>query len=285
MRTVRDLAQIRNNDLNDRAGRIQRDMNEHNSDKKLDIIENTFLEKLQGLEDLAHDQGGMISQEQAGDAFKELKLSADQMSMVDDYLKKHNIGIGEPAAPEDYMDKQELDYFNEYKEEIAMLPEYSDGEKEAFTISAMAGDKDAQHRLAETFLPNVLDIAKLYSGQGILVEDLIGEGNAALAAGVSMLAALDNAAEAQGMLTKMIMDAMEELIKEEYDSTKIGERLEKKVNKVADKANELAKELERKVTVEELMKETGMSREYILEGMRLSGDHIETIVKPADAGF
>lgn len=253
--------------------------------KKIDEIENVFMQKLHSLEELAREQGGVITKEQEGQTFGELKLGPDQMEMVSDFLKKNNIGIGKPAAPEDYMDEQELDYFNEYKEEIAGLPEYTDGEKEAYTLSAMAGDKSAQHRLIEAFLPNVIDIAKLYSGQGVQVEDLIGEGNAALAAGVSMLAALDNASEGQGMLTKMIMDAMEELVKEEYDSAKVGEKMAMRANKVADKANALSEDLIRKVTVEEVMKETGLSRNYILEAMRISGDHIESIVKPADAGF
>ncbi len=255
--------------------------------KKIDTQkkEELFLKKLQKLEVLSREQGGMVSQEQADDAFSELSLDAGQKQLIDDYLKKHNVGIGMHAVPEDYLDKQELDYFKEYQEEIKSLPEYSDGEKEAFTISAMAGDRNAQQTLVEIFLPQVLDIAKLYAGQGAMLEDLIGEGNTALAAGVSMLAAMENASEAQGLLTKMIMDAMEELVKEEYDSARTDDKLVKKINKVADKANELAKELERKVTVEELMQETGMSREYILEAIRLSGDRIDTLVKPENAGF
>ncbi|MBP8715716.1 MAG: hypothetical protein KBH85_10040 [Lachnospiraceae bacterium] len=255
------------------------------NEKDLNDIESVFMKKLHGLEELAREQGGIITKEQEGETFGELKLDSDQMDMVGDFLKKNNIGIGTPAAPEDYMDEQELDYFNEYKEEIEKLPEYTDGEKEAFTLSAMAGDKSSQNKLIEAFLPNVLDIAKLYSGQGVLVEDLIGEGNAALVAGVSMLAALDNASEGQGMLTKMIMDAMDELIKEEYDSAKTSGKMVMRVNKVADKANELSDDLMRKVSVEEVMKETGLSRAYILEAMRLSGDHIDSIVKPDDAGF
>jgi RNA polymerase primary sigma factor len=247
--------------------------------------EKQFLQKLHELEELARTQGGMVTREQADEAVAGLGLDDEQKKLTDEYLRSHNVGIDAAASPEDYLDKEELDYFREYQEEIKALPEYTEGEKEAYTISAMAGDKGAQRALAEIFLPQVLDIAKLYAGQGAMLEDLVGEGNAALAAGVSMLAAMENAAEAQGMLTKMIMDAMEELVKEEYDSARVDDKLVKKLNKVADSANELARELERKVTVEELMQETGMSRQYILDAMRLSGNRIETIVKPDDAGF
>ena len=283
--TYRDIENnnIGNNDIgNNNIG------NNSNGDGITGSVINTekiFLKKLHELEEKAREQGGEISPEQADEAFSGLGLTDEQKKPAYEYLKKHNVGIGAPASPEDYLDEAELDYLNEYREEIRGLQEYSDGEKEAYTLSAMAGDRNAQNRLAEIFLSQVLDIARLYAGQGVLIEDLIGEGNAALAAGVSMLAAMENAAEAQGMLTKMIMDSMEELVKEEYDSVKIDDKLVKKINKVADKANELAGELERKVTVEELIQETGMSGEYIIDAMRLSGGRIDTIVKPENAGF
>ena len=47
--------------------------------------------------------------------------------------------------------------------------------------------------------------------------------------------------------------------------------------KVADKARELAEELQRKVTIEELMEETGMSRKMIEDAVRMSGFKIEDI--------
>ena len=50
-----------------------------------------------------------------------------------------------------------------------------------------------------------------------------------------------------------------------------------KVHKVSDKARELAGELHRKVTVDELAQETGMSVNYIKEAMRMSGFQIEEI--------
>ncbi|MDE5866330.1 MAG: hypothetical protein K2H31_07010, partial [Lachnospiraceae bacterium] len=99
------------------------------------------------------------------------------------------------------------------------------------------------------------------------------------AMGVTMLGALENASEAQGMLGKMIMDAMEEYIAENEDEVEKDKKIADKVNKVADKANELAEDLHRKVTVEELMNETGMSRKTIVDAMRISADKIESIQK------
>ena len=153
---------------------------------------------------------------------------------------------------------------------------------EGVTLSAMAGDKSSQARLIEMYLPQVIEVAKLYAGQGVFLEDLIGEGNVALAAGVTMLGALENASEAQGMLGKLMMDAMEDLIREDFEEQKKDNKIANKVNKVADAANELSQTLGRKVTPAELADETGMSLYQILEAIRVSADKIEQIDPNAD---
>ena len=220
-----------------------------------------FAQTLEQVRKTAKEQGNCISEEQVKEAFAELDLSNEQLQMVFDYLLKHKIGIGQPM---------DLD-------EVAALPTYSDGEKLAFSIAAMAGETDAQQRLIEIHLADVAEIAKLYAGQGVLLEDLVGEGNLALSFGVTMLGSLEKPDEVEGMLGKMIMDAMEEYIAEHAENSKIDKRVEDKVNKVADKARELAEELHRKVTTEELMEETGMSRKMIEDAIRMSGFKIEDI--------
>lgn len=241
-----------------------------------------FAKTLEEVKKKAKEQGNCISEEQIKESFSALSLTEEQFRMVYDYLKQHKIGIGEPVNPDDYLSEEEADYLDAYLEQLKEFPEVSDGEKEAITLSAMAGDTDAQNRLIQIFLPQVAEIAKLYAGQGVFLEDLIGEGNIALTVGVTMLGALEHAAEAQGMLGKMIMDAMEDFIAEDAAEARKDRQLADKVNLVADKANELADDLHRKVTVEELMQETGMSRKSILDAIRISGDKIESILSADD---
>lgn len=236
-----------------------------------------FAQTLEQVKNRAREQGNCISEEQVKEAFVTLALNEEQFRMVYDYLKQNKIGIGEPVNPDDYLSEEEADYLEDYFRQLKELPEVSEGEKEAITLSAMAGDADAQNRLIQIFLPQVAEIAKLYAGQGVFLEDLIGEGNVALTIGVTMLGALEHAAEAQGMLGKMIMDAMETFIAENVEEENKDRKLADKVNKVAEKANELAEDLRRKVTVEELVSETGMSRKAIMDAMRISADKIESI--------
>lgn len=236
-----------------------------------------FASTLEEVRQKAKAQNNCISQAEVEEAFAPLSLSREQMDMVYQYLRQKKIGIGEPVDYEEYLQEEEKDYLASYLESLGAFGEVSEGEREAVTLSAMAGDADAVGRLTEIFLPEVVEIAKLYAGQGVYLEDLIGEGNVALSLGVTMLGALEHASEAQGMLARMIMDAMEEYIADNAKEAKKDSKIADKVNQVADAANALYEELRRKVTVEELMAESGLSRKAIEDAIRMSGGKIEAI--------
>ncbi len=236
-----------------------------------------FAKTLEEVRKKAREQGNCISKEQVREAFAALSLEEEQLQLVYDYLEKHKIGIGEPVDLDEYLTEEENDYLLEYMDSLQGLPELSAGEKEAAFLSAMAGEREAQRKLLEAFLSQVPEIAKLYTGQGVFLEDLIGQGNMALSEGVRMLGAAENAKDAEGMLVRMLMDSMEELIGEGLKSTDIDRKLEKRVNDIAEKARELAEELRRKVTPKELSEETGIFEEEIRAIYRMSGYAIEDI--------
>lgn len=242
-----------------------------------------FAQTLEKVRTMAKDQGNCVSEEQVQEAFAALDLNQEQLQMVFDYLVKHKVGIGQPVNMDDYLTDEEKDYLQNYLDEIAGLPEYSTGEMEAYTIAAMAGEMEAQQKLIQAYLRDVIDIAKLYAGQGVFLEDLIGEGNVALAMGVNMLGSLEKPSEAQGMLAKLMMDAMEEYISENAANEKTDKKVEDKVNLVAEKARELAEDLHRKITPEELAAETGLSLKMILDACRMSGFKIEDIEYAEDS--
>ncbi len=236
-----------------------------------------FAARLEKIKQLARNQGGMIQEKQVRDAFADMHFDEGQMKLVFDYLAGQKIGIGEPLNPEDYLSEEEIDWLDSYLESLTGLAELSDGEKQAVLLSAMAGDGDARRRLTEIYLPQVVDIARLYAGQGALLEDLIGEGNVALSIAVQMLETAENASEAEGLIGSMIMEAMENHIAENTQQAQTGQKIADKVNRVADQARELAESLGRKVTLAELADETGMSLFELKEAVDLSGDAIEDI--------
>ncbi|MCD7864015.1 MAG: hypothetical protein LUG61_11060 [Lachnospiraceae bacterium] len=233
-----------------------------------------FAKTLEYVKQVAKDQSGVITKDQLDAAFAPLNFESSQMELVYDYLKKQHIGVEEAVDPQEFMTSEEKNYLDHYLQELEDLPKVSDGEMEAITLSAMAGDKLAMSRLTELFLPRVAEIARLYAGQGTLMEDLIGEGNVALTVGVTMLGAMEHAAEAQGMLVKLIMDAMEDYISSLSGTRDENQKIADRINQVNDQARELSEELLRKVTVEELAAESGIPEDEIREAIRLSGNKI-----------
>ena len=236
-----------------------------------------FAKTLEEICALAGQQGGVIREEQEKERMEGagIDLGESQLSLVYEYLKSRKIGIGEPADPFDYLTRDEIDYLEAYLKETEALADVSDGEKEAVALSAMAGDPDARRRLIEIFLPQVAQIARLYAGQGVYLEDLIGEGNVALTMAVEMLDCAENAQDAFGSIASAIMEAMETYIAENVSQKKTGDRLAQKANDVLDQARELAEELGRKVTVQELAEESGMTADQIREAVRITADHID----------
>lgn len=222
-------------------------------------------------------QGNRISKEQVREAFAKLSLEESQLELVYDYLEKHHIGVDKEAVGREDLAAEDADYLQEYLELLRDIPELPGGEREALFLSAMAGDLSSQKRLMEVFLPKVPEMARIYAGQGVYLEDLIGQGNMALSEGVALLGAAENAQDAEGMLAWFIMDSMEKLIAEGAENRNADKKLEDKVNHIADQARQLAEDLRRKVTIRELAEETGISEEEIRDVYRLSGYVIEDL--------
>ena len=227
----------------------------------IDNKEKEFAEILKTVTRTARENRNIISTDQVKEAFSELDLDDKQLQMVFEYLKSHKIGIDEA-----------LD-----EEENLLLTFYTDGEKEALAMSAIAGDKQAQNELINCYLPLVVDVARMYSEQGVFLEDLIGEGNVALTKGVTMLDVVGEPSEVEGFLYNMMLDAMEAIIEDNLAEDAGGQKVLKLVQEVADKAKELADELRRKVTVSELMEETGWDEDKIRSAIKFSGDAIEDL--------
>ncbi|MCR5674732.1 MAG: hypothetical protein K6G16_03385 [Lachnospiraceae bacterium] len=236
-----------------------------------------FGEALTKLVRTARENGGVIDDARVREAFAELSLDEKQMDEVYAYLREKRIGIGAEPEEEAPLPAGERDILAAYIEELGALPAHSEEEKLALAARAIDGDREAQTAYAECLLPLVPDIARLYAEQGVPMEDLIGEGNVALLQGAELLGALEEPGEAEETLSRYVMDAMEALIADNLQEDARGQHAVNRVNEVADRAKELYEDLRRPVTVDELMNETGWSREKIMEAWKLAGGEIEEL--------
>ena len=236
-----------------------------------------FLERIQEVVKNASQNGNTISEEELLESFADLSLNGAQMEQVREYLKNSGIGIGEALPIEEVLSEEEMNHLAEYEALIEAIEVPSDNILDAVKLSAMAGEKEAQKRLVEYSLRKVVDIARLYAGQGVYMEDLIGAGNERLLTAVTQIAPLEKPDEVDGYLGRRIMDAMEDLVAVNLDEKAAEKAVEERVNLVADRARELAEELGRKVSVAELAREYDMDPEDIQEAVRLSGNAIGDI--------
>ena len=236
-----------------------------------------FLKRLRDTADTAAKNGNMITEEELEEAFADLDLNESQITQVRDFLKTKGVGIGEALPIEEVISEEEMNHLRDYEEMLDSIEIPSDSVLDALKLSAMAGERDAQKSLAEYSLKKVVDIARLYAGQGVYMEDLIGAGNEVLLIAVTQLAPLDKPDEVDGYLGRRIMDAMEDVIAANLDEKAAEKVVEERVNLVADRAREMAEELGRKVSVAELAAEYDMDPEDIREAVRLSGNAIGDI--------
>ncbi len=172
---------------------------------------------------------------------------------------------------------EEKDYFELYLKEIREIKELSEEEKNALFAKAMSGDKQAKNDLIRANLVRVTEIARLYIGQGVPLDDLIGEGNVALASAMEVIEQEESAEEAEQCIVSMIMSAMEELIDDDAKSHDAFEEWAERANEVLDKARELSEDYMRKITIKELCEEAGYTEEFVKDVMDITGGGIEFI--------
>ncbi|HEX6776573.1 MAG TPA: sigma-70 family RNA polymerase sigma factor [Ktedonobacterales bacterium] len=103
---------------------------------------------------------------------QEAVYEADKVAEVD------RDGSREDTA--DLSNLAQSDSLRLYLREIARIPLLSATREVALAERAEAGDREARNQLIEANLRLVVSIAKKYVGQGLSLEDLIGEGNIGL---------------------------------------------------------------------------------------------------------
>lgn len=244
--------------------------------------EELFRIQLLNLVKQAKKQGMCVTKEQVEEAFPDMELDEGKLALIYDYLKNSKITVGEEADLDNLLTKEDKDYLKQYLNEIEGLPVYTEAEAEEICRRAFLGEKEAKEKLFIYMLPKVVEISKLYAGQGMFLEDLIGEGNVALTMGMEMLAIEEGPKEVEGALVKSIMEAMEEAIMGEAKVMEKDEQVIKRINSIALAAKELAEELCREITAKELAEETDFTEEEIAEAMELTGNKIDFIQKAED---
>lgn len=241
--------------------------------------EQQFAQSLKELLTLCRQQNNRVTKAQVAEFFVVLDFNAAQLKEVESYLAERKISVYEGELPEHPAEEalaspSQPASLRDYRNVLARRKQLSDSEKEQLFALVKKGDAVAKSRLIECYLPMVDDIAHLYEEQGVFTEDLIGEGNVALVAAADLLGAVESVREAEQAISSMVMNAMEEAIRRADKERADDEKTLARVREVAEKAESLRQEYRRDLTVEEMLDETGWTKERIEAVLRLTGGEI-----------
>lgn len=245
-----------------------------------------FLEAVQELERIAQTNGNHLDMEEIRQYFSDMQLREEQLDYICRYLESHRIFIENRIARNRQDEEEEsvatkedpldADMVKIYEEEIQKASQVSDDQERMLMRKLMNGDENARNLLIEANLSYAALLAKEYTGQGLLLSDLIQECNIGL-----MLAVNEYEPELHGDFRtykeKMIRKHVEEVMAEYNQSTRSAMKMASRVNELNDLATAFAKEYEREAKPSELAERMGISEEEVRELMKVSLDAIAVL--------
>lgn len=273
---------------------------------------NKFFEMLNSITEVAKIQDNHISREDIKKLFGDMELNEAQYEHVYAYLAANDIRIDgyiesnneyrqavlndkenemeeeieQVEDNENTTDDSTIDtirkheekdsiYLKMYLEDLSAIEDLSDNEEIELFSKIKDGDEHSKVRLIEGYLKLVVNIAKEYVNKGILIEDLIGEGNIGLMSGVNSIIELDNHYSLSNHLENKIRNAITEVVNENSDQGNFEKRVMERANYLNSASNELAEDLGRDPSMNELSAYTKISVEDIKDILNISGDSIK----------
>mgnify|MGYP002607724599 CR=1 FL=1 len=157
-----------------------------------------------------------------------------------------------------------------YEEELEQM-DLPGEEEQKELIHAWLVEKGDGEAVIESFLPQILEIARTHTGKGVLFGDLVQEGNIGLLEAMAIYQGKD----AEGFLAHA--KSAVEAIAIQRGSDSVGEAMAIKANRLDDASTFLSKELGREPKIEELAKYLSMTEEEVKEVMKISLDALSVM--------
>ena len=248
-----------------------------------------FMEMLQSITEVAKVQDNRLTKEEIAEYFSEMELEEAHFQHIYQYLGENGItvpGFLYKKVEEDEVEEADQGQKNEeeekkspvlsmYMEELSSLETISEQEKTPLFLGVRNGDEEAKKRLFEGYLPVVVELANKYKGKGMLVEDLIQEGNLGLFEALEKVGEISNIDDADTFIVESIRQAMVEVVDEEIGENDWEETVLAKTGLISEAAKYLAEDMGRVATVKELAEFTKLTEEEITDILQLSLDAVE----------
>lgn len=161
------------------------------------------------------------------------------------------------------------DYYQMYLDEIALIAPCSPEEETMLLARASEGDEAAKNRLTEGTLSYIAELVKSYTDRGLPMGDLVQEANVAL---VMTVDSWQQGEDFRAVLETRVKAALDAAIREQELEEKVEEEVLARVNVLKEISRQMAEELGREASVEELADKMKMTVDEIKAIMKLTLD-------------
>lgn len=226
----------------------------------------------------AEKQNRRLQKEEVRAYFQDMDLNEQQYQLVYEYLASRKIqvkGTVLPPAEEQAYEEEEEAFLRQYQKDMRMVKKQPKDALSELADQAADGNEQAKRLLTEHYMDLVLSIAKEYAHQGLLLQDLVQEGNLGLIIGIDTLGLRDEELSWEKYLEDEIHRAIRMALDEQAGSDSTGEQITEKLNRLADSITELTEDMGRQVTPEELSLYLDMPMEELEDLLRIAGENIE----------
>lgn len=214
-----------------------------------------FVAAMARLKSLASEYENVLSKEDIKEELSDMKLDDSQMELIYQYLTENNITVVnyEPVKEQTEDTKEDDDRFlSMYLEELQEQEPVSEQELDQWLNAYLDGDTSRMDAIVTAMLPKVADFAKMYKNQGLLLADIIQEGNIGLLTGVGELKPEFTVEQAKEFLAKSICNAMEAALYEQDEALKTEEQMLRDAAEVSRAIKEIEEEYGRKPLMEDI---------------------------------
>lgn len=230
-----------------------------------------------------------MTKEEIADYFKGMEVTKEQFEAIYQYLGDNGVTVPgflyqkiegakeEENGEEEQAGKEQVQSVAHrlYLEELESLETLTEQEKTRLFLAVRNGQEEAKGPLLEGYLPVVAALAEKYKNKGMLVEDLIQEGNIGLLQALDKVSDIAKVEDADTFLVESVRKAMVDAVDEEIGENDWESSVLAKSGLINEAAKYLAEDLGRVATLQELAEYTKLPEKEIEDIRKLSLDAIE----------
>ena len=202
-----------------------------------------------------------------------LEVRSEDEDDSDGDLLNEDIELNMDDLASESKDMSVNDNVRMYLKEIGRISLLSLEEEQEISHRIAAGDEEAKKTLAESNLRLVVSIAKRYVGRGLLFLDLIQEGNIGLMKAVEKFD-FEKGYKFSTYATWWIRQAITRALADQARTIRVPVHMVETINKMARIERQLALDLNREPSEEEIAKKMGLSLDKIIEIKKISQDPV-----------